>query len=105
VDLFVGSILPLVDLDQIVGGHVLLVNPLVVGRRVALPSDQVLQSFSSPEVTLLEDLFDFPFFFSFDDVRRGFEEVLSVFHCFFIGVGNDAWKTSWICQVGGMFSL
>src|SRR5712671_480134 len=30
------------DANKIVGGHVLLIDPLVVGRRIALPSDQVL---------------------------------------------------------------
>jgi len=35
-------------------------------------------------MTFREDLFNFPFFFSFNDIRRGFEEVLSMFHCFFI---------------------
>ena len=28
------------DPDKIVGGHVLLVDPLVVGWRIVLPSDQ-----------------------------------------------------------------
>src|SRR5712675_3563419 len=74
------SVLPLIDLDQIISRHVLPIYPLVMGWGIALPSDQVLQRLVATEDPFAEDLFDFPFFFSFDDVRRGFEEVLTVFH-------------------------
>src|SRR5712672_781447 len=77
-------VLPLVDPDQIISGHVLPVYPLVMGQGIALPSDQELQLLAATKDPFAKDLFHFPFFFSFDDVRRGFEEVLSVFHCFLV---------------------
>src|SRR5712672_3670850 len=77
-------VLPLVDPDEIISGHVLPIYPLVMGWGIALPSDQELQLLAATEDLFGEDLFHFPFFFSFYDVRRGFKEVFAVFHCFFI---------------------
>jgi len=77
-------VLSLEDPDKIISGHVFPIYPLVMGRGVALPSDQELQLLAATKDPFSEDLFHFPFFFSFYDVRRGFEEVFAVFHCFFI---------------------
>src|SRR5712671_7666343 len=74
----------LVDPDQIVSGHVLSIDPLVMGQGIALPSDQELQLLAATEDPFSKDLFHFPFFFSFYDVGRRLKEVLSVFHCFFV---------------------
>jgi len=46
-----------------------------MGRGIALPSDQELQLLAATKDPLVKDLFYFPFFFSFDDVGRRFEEV------------------------------
>src|SRR5712671_1321956 len=77
-------VLPLEDPDKIISGHVLLIYPLVMGWGIALPSDQELQLLAATKDPFAKDLFNFPLFFSFDDVRRGFKEVFAVFHCFFI---------------------
>src|SRR5712672_2575180 len=77
-------VLPLKDPNQVVSSHVLLVYPLVMGRRVALPSDQELQLLAATKDPFVQDLFDFPLLFSFDDVGRWFQEVFAVFHCFLI---------------------
>src|SRR5712672_511921 len=70
--------------NQIISGHVLLVYPLVMGRGIALPSDQELQLLAATKDPFVQDLLYFPLFFSLDDVGRRFKEVLSVFHCFFV---------------------
>src|SRR5712672_110508 len=77
-------VFPLEDPNQIISGHVLLVYPLVMGRGIALPSDQELQLLAATKDPFVQDLFDFPLFFSFDDVGRGLKEVFTVFHCFFV---------------------
>jgi len=77
-------VLPLEDPNQIISGHVLLIYPLVMGRGIALPSDQELQLLAATKDPFVKDLFHFPFFFSFYDVRRRFEEIFAMFHCFFI---------------------
>src|SRR5712671_6825401 len=77
-------VLLLVDPDEIISGHVFPVYPLVMGRGIALPSDQELQLLAATKDPFAEDLFHFPFFFSFYDVRRRLKEVFAVFHCFFI---------------------
>src|SRR5882757_1296100 len=77
-------VFPLEDPNQIISGHILLVYPLVMGQRVALPSDQELQLLAATEDPFVQDLFDFPLLFSFDDVGRGFQEVFTMFHCFFV---------------------
>jgi len=43
-----------------------------MGRGVALPSDQELQLLAATKDPFVQDLFDFPFLFSFDNVGRGF---------------------------------
>jgi len=77
-------VLSLEDPDKIISGHVFPIYPLVMGQRVALPSDQELQLLAATKDPFVQDLFDFPLLFSFDDVGRGFQEVFAVFHCFFI---------------------
>jgi hypothetical protein len=49
-----------------------------MGRGVALPSDEVLELSLSAEVPCFENLFHFPFWFSFYDVWWWFDEVGSV---------------------------
>src|SRR5712671_530161 len=78
------SVLPFVYLYEFVGRNVGLVDPLIVGGRVVLPSYEILQFLSSAEVALSEDLFDFPLFFSFDQFRWRFQEVCSVFVGFLV---------------------
>ena len=58
--------------------------PGVVGCRVSCPPDTVLQGPSFSVSTGSHDFFDFPFFFSFDDVQGWFRVVWSVFLRFFI---------------------
>src|SRR5712672_2089775 len=77
-------VLPLEDPDEIISGHVFPIYPLVMGWGIALPSDQELQLLAATKDPFVQDLFHFPFFFSFDDVGRRFEEVFAVFHSFFI---------------------
>src|SRR5712672_3850211 len=78
------SVFSFVYLHEFVGRDVGLVDPLVVRGRVVLPSYEILQFLSSAEVALSEDLFDFPFFFSFDQFRWRFQKVCSVFVGFLI---------------------
>src|SRR5712672_981423 len=77
-------VFPLEDPNEIISGHVLFVYPLVMGRGIALPSDQELQLLAATKDPFVQDLFNFPLLFSFDDVGRGFEEVFTVFHCFLV---------------------
>src|SRR5712672_3341844 len=77
-------VLPLEDPNQIISGHVLPIYPQVMGRGIALPSDQELQLLAATEDPFAKDLFHFPFFFSFYDVGRRLEEVFAVFHCLFV---------------------
>jgi len=60
------------------------VDPLVVGGRVAFPPHQILKFSSSAEVAFAKDLFHFPFFLSFDDFGRRFEEVRAMFGGFLV---------------------
>src|SRR5712671_203909 len=78
------SVFSFVYLHEFVGRDVGLVDPLIVSGRVVLPSYEILQFLSSAEVALSEDLFDFPFFFSFDQFGGRFEEVCSVFFGFLV---------------------
>ncbi len=50
--------------------HVDLVSwfPSVIGFRVALPFDQVLEGLRPPRILVINDFFDFILFFSFDKV-------------------------------------
>src|SRR5882672_7114100 len=77
-------VLSLEDPNKIISGHVLPVYPLVMGRGIALPSDQELQLLAVTEDLFAKDLFYFPLLFSFYNVRGGFEEVFAMFHCFFV---------------------
>ena len=54
-----------------------------MSRGVALPSDQVLL-FSTIGL-MSDDLLDFPFWFTIDKVRQGFQEVRAVLLCFVVG--------------------
>jgi len=49
-----------------------------MGRGIALPSDQELQLLAAAKDPFVQDLFDFPLLFSFDDVGRGFQEVFTM---------------------------
>jgi hypothetical protein len=49
-----------------------------MGRGVALPSDEVLEFLLASEVLCFENLFHFPFRFSFDDVWWWFDKIWSV---------------------------
>jgi len=64
--------------------EIVVVDPLIVGGRVAFPPHQVLKFSSSAEVAFAEDLFYFPLFLPFDDFRRWFEEVGAVFGGFLV---------------------
>src|SRR5712675_1132571 len=66
-------VLPLIDPDEVISGHVRPIYPLVMGRGIAPPSDQEWQLFPATEDLFAKDLFNLPLLFSFDDVRRGFE--------------------------------
>src|SRR5712671_3126837 len=78
------SVLPFVYLYEFVGRDVGLVDPLIMSGWVVLPSYEVLYFLSSAEVAFAEDLFNFPFFFSFDQFRWRFQEICSVFIGFLV---------------------
>jgi len=65
--------------DEFVGVEVPLIDPLVVRWRVAFPPHQVLDLSSSAEVAFSKDLFNLPLFLPFDDFRRWFDEVRTMF--------------------------
>src|SRR5712672_1743453 len=73
------SILPFIYCDKFLGGDVRLVDPLIVSRRIALPSHEILQLPSSAEVAIPGDPFGFPLFLPFHSFGRQFKEVGSMF--------------------------
>jgi len=44
--------------------------PSVIGFWIPLPFDQVLEGSRLPKMSVIDDLLDFVFFFSFDKVRE-----------------------------------
>ena len=61
-----------------IGEHIAVVFPSIVGLGVTLPLDQVLESSPSPKIAVIPDGLDFIFFFSVDDVWGGSREVSPV---------------------------
>ena len=67
-----------------VGEHIAVVFPSVIGLGVSLPLDQILESSPFPEVAVVSDGLDFIFFFSINDVWGRSREVGSVLFCFMV---------------------
>ena len=67
-----------------IGEHIAVVFPGVVGLGISLPLDQVLESSPLPKVAMISDGLDFIFLFSVDDVGGGSREVGSVLFCFLV---------------------
>ena len=67
-----------------VGEHIAVVFPGVIGLGVPLPLNQVLESSPFPKMVVISDGLDFVLLFSVDDVWGGSREVGSVLSCFLI---------------------
>jgi len=57
--------------------------PSVIGFRITLPFDQVLESSRPPRMLVINDLFDFILFFSFDKVW-GWSRIVGSMCCHFM---------------------
>jgi hypothetical protein len=86
VALFILDVMaPVVLFEKFRGIHLILCFPSVIGLRVSLPLEEILESFVLPEVAMTSDGFHLVFHFSVDKVRWGSREVRAV------GVRFDVW--------------
>ena len=67
-----------------VGEHIAVVFPGVVGLGISLPFDQILEDSPFPKVVVVSDGLDFVFFFSIDDVWGRPREIGSVLFRFMV---------------------
>ena len=74
----------LIMLDKFRGMNLISWFPCVVTFGVSLPFYEVLKSFRSSELSVCDDLLDFVFLFSVNEVRRWPGEVWTVRSCFMI---------------------
>ena len=77
----------LVVLNQIISMQVLNWLPGIVTVRIAPPFDQILQLLLATKISMHEDCFDFPFFFSLNEVRRGSHIIRTV--CLSLDIGRE----------------
>src|SRR6266403_683902 len=61
----------LIMLDEIRGMDLISWFPCVVTFGISFPCDQILKSFRASELSVCDDSFDFVFFFSVKQLRRG----------------------------------
>ena len=71
-------------MNQLVGEHIAVVFPGVIGLGVSLPLNQVLENPPFPKMAVVSDGLDFVFFFPVDDVWGWSREVGSVLSCLLI---------------------
>ena len=71
-------------MNQLVGEHIAVVFPGVIGLGVSLPLNQVLENPPFPKMAVVSDGLDFVLFFSINDVWGRSREVGSVLFCFVI---------------------
>ena len=70
--------------DQLIGEHIAVVFPGVIGLGVSFPLDKVLEGSPSPKVAMIPNGLDFIFFFPINDVWGRSREVGSVLFRFLI---------------------
>ncbi len=74
----------LIMLDKFRGMDLVSWFPCVVAFGISLPFDKILKPFRPSELSVCDDLFDFVFFFSINEVRRWLGEVWAMHSCFMI---------------------
>ncbi len=72
-------------LDNFRGMDLISWFPCVVAFGVSLPFDEILESFRLSKLSVCDDLFDFVFIFSVNEVRGWPGEVWAMRSCFMIG--------------------
>ncbi len=77
--------LSVIGFNKVWGMNLISWFPGVVHFRVAPPFDQVLEGLRPPRMSVINDLLDFIFFFSFDEIWGWSRIVRSVYCCFAIG--------------------
>ena len=75
----------MIGFNKLWGVNLISRFPGVVCFRISYPLDQVLEGSSLTGVSMIDNPFDFIFFFSFDKVRRWPRIVRPVCICFMIG--------------------
>ena len=83
-----------------VGEHIAVILPGIVGFGVSFPFDQILEDSPFPEMAMIPDGLDFIFFLSIDDVWGRSREVGSVLFRFLVrgqkaGVENIMYCPRW----------
>ncbi len=74
----------LIMLDDFRGMDLISWFPRVVAFGISLPFNEILELFGSSVLSVCDNLFDFVFFFSVNEVRGWSGEVWAVHSCFVI---------------------